>query len=593
MTFELSAAIFPLSAEIEKQIKENIINAIWEQRQAYQVMTPADTQAVPSEIDIDSWLDAEHVEGTIRELVGIRSYLKKVGVFPVYNNDYIYQVAQITVYYRIIHEPVYQEMLPSQEPLPERQAIINSDLTPLQKTAQIEARDQEEKKRFQQEKALQKLADQTLATWGVTNQTLLLWYLEAIASSDHHFLAHAQSVHLTWNECEQFIIPLRKDEIHYTVVVVHFVNAMASIRYYDSKGQDIPQYVLDALVFLFDRWGYEVYYSSAAKDEQRDWYNCGIFASLKAIELASENVGQVENLLNDLNRKNYDTAFQYYRHLIALLLEKNGFNITLSKGLINALERQQQQVIDSSKQEKIIEDFNRFLNDTLERFTIIFSYIEDRPDTYLPQTNTPLIDLNPAQLLQQCIELHDKMQKKLDKLKKTDWQNKNQLHSMQQHIKAFAQVSYQLKNDLAKLSKEHSLLVKYLLQQWRQLQRNIQHLTWVELLSYMMLYALVLFIGLPIVLSLSVKLATFLSGNSLLIITFTLFSCMATFVALKFTDNFLDEIKPCEEEEASFLFQASRMKGEALLRQYQHPGHAFENQAVDKKNAPRLMPWRI
>ncbi len=145
--------------------------------------------------------------------------------------------------------------------------------------------------------------------------------------------------------CDQWIIPLFID-YHFTVAVIKFDKKshlkFAFIKYYDSCGDDLPLYYQQQLITFFKHLGYNVKYQCIAEDIQKDNYNCGIFVTLKAIDIANSNINHPERLLKIAdNDYEYHQNIAAYRQRIAHLLKENGVKVEVSKRLKEALDNVQ------------------------------------------------------------------------------------------------------------------------------------------------------------------------------------------------------------------------------------------------------------
>lgn len=334
--------------------KEEIVaayeNYLIEQGQSYLQALPgsesSDSDApVPSIVDLHSQFDAEHLEGIIRSLVAARPHLYlNVGVFPVFNVDAMQMQAKDLVVNKILADPEYQYLVKDSEPLAERSLIAHFPQL-------LAERDEEELLRNQQDQEVNQLAEQLLSDNEMNQEhSFFRWHLEAIAFSEHSFLGNVRNKQLLFGHCEQFIIPFRQvsDEgCHYTVAVVNCSQengqAKAWIQYYDSCGYDLEEQYQEQLVnFFCDDMGYdEVQYDCISQRDQKDKINCSIFAGLKAIDIANENVNNDERFIKDLNARNYAERLLYFRIKIADLLSQAGYNIEIAEELTEADKRQQ------------------------------------------------------------------------------------------------------------------------------------------------------------------------------------------------------------------------------------------------------------
>lgn len=322
---------FDLDTEIDlddviitkSEIKQKIDNYIFKQRQICFGQHPT-IDAIPSEIDETCWFDAEHVDGMLHYLVSQRNHLSNsVAIFPVFSKDVIYLQAQTYVYKLLKRDPRCEGLVPSNDPLPERSAL-EDDIEAL------EERDWEERRRNAQEKALRQKADEVLENNGISDEILFHWFLEAMSDSANNILKNR------FRNCSQFIIPLRINNNHYTTAVVQAKgrtrnNKSVDIRYYDSKGEDLDDSYQTSLLTFFTEKGYDVNYECISENEQKyENNNCALFAALKSIDMANENVENDERLLQvaDLNKEEYQQFFKAQRFNAVQVLAANGFNIS-------------------------------------------------------------------------------------------------------------------------------------------------------------------------------------------------------------------------------------------------------------------------
>lgn len=465
--------------EIKSSIEEFVIG----QRQAYQEAMPGasdsdDAEAVSEEIGVNTWLDAEHVDATIRNLVGARAHLRDtVGVLPVFNKEYVQARAQSVAYNKIIVDPRFKNLLPSKKPLPGRSTLKGRALV---------ARDKEEQKRNQQERALQEKADLMLEKNNFTEDKMLLLFLQSMVESDHPFLNNPQNEDLTLDECTQLIIPFRQNGCHYTVAVINFTqvddNNVAEIKYYDSMGSDLDDSEIEQLTSFCTELGYEVNYEALSSPIQREGWNCGIFASFKAIDIANENEENDERLLDGLDDENYHRHFNYYRFLISMMLSDRGYNVSVTDELAFDIKVQQTEFRKLSKKSKNSEDVNRCLTETAKLFEDMLKQTNERKSknkkTKGRQPVEPLANANSKLLFKRCIGLRGQMEKLLQKklaLKKPNKKDQAQIRLLLELISAFDAAKDDLKG---KIDKQNRVKKRVRPENW------LENVNWKKALFY-------------------------------------------------------------------------------------------------------------
>ena len=124
---------------------------------------------------------------------------------------------------------------------------------------------------------------------------------------------------------------------HFTVAVVKFDKTkekLALIQYYDSYADDLNPHFQKQLISFFKNLGYKVKYLCVSESEQKDNYNCGIFVTFKAIDIANSNIGNPERLLKkSKNAYDYQQNLNAYRYQIGMLLKDHGKHVVISKKL--------------------------------------------------------------------------------------------------------------------------------------------------------------------------------------------------------------------------------------------------------------------
>ncbi|MCS5709305.1 hypothetical protein CC99x_010350 [Candidatus Berkiella cookevillensis] len=323
------------------EITQSYIQYIEEQHISYFHNIPGAQMGdtVPSIVTRHSRFDAEHLDGILRYLVGARAHLvNTLGIFPVFNQDAFYRLARDFVVNKILTEPRFQHLVKDTTPLVERSEV--KDFPEL-----LEERDLEEAKRSAQDREANQEAAKILKENGVGSDTLLLYYLEGIARSEKSYLGNKGNEHISFENCHQFIIPFRKDDNHYTVAVVQCTQEgeqrCAHIKYYDSLGAGLDAKYKQQLAKFFINMGFSrVLYNSLSKREQRDKYNCALFAGFKAIDIANMHVGDDERLLKNLDN-DYAALFDSFRYRVVEMLTESGCNISLSPEFTRQLKATQ------------------------------------------------------------------------------------------------------------------------------------------------------------------------------------------------------------------------------------------------------------
>lgn len=320
----------------QNDIVDNIARNVWEQRQAYRnagAREGLQDAGVPNEMNLKDMLDREQVDGSIRAYIkDMPALANSVSVFPVFSDVSVKQEARTVVYNAIVKDARFQSVLPNNSELPEPSRLQGEAL---------KARLEEEKKRNQQEQALNKRAEEALKQGGVQESTLFKYFLTACRKKQELW-QDMMSPMPTQNT--QWVIPLHIGGIHYTLVVVNFLmDKEASILYYDSFGHDMPKPLLEGITQYLkskDVGMNRVTYQKESIHEQRgEGIECGVFVFYNAIRLLSQLKG-IENPLKEWIKQgssafsySYKTVFAIYRVMMADLLKKEGQNITIHPSL--------------------------------------------------------------------------------------------------------------------------------------------------------------------------------------------------------------------------------------------------------------------
>lgn len=161
-----------------------------------------------------------------------------------------------------------------------------------------------------------------------TREKLLEWFLEASLETQPLF-------DFSKSKTRHIIIPINIDS-HFSVAVIHLSQGkyqkLAHIQYYNSFGSELDGTYQAALKTFFSKRGCIPKYENVSNHEQKDMYNCGIFAIYKAIELASENAGYKISLLpaSEIESKDYLRWFFEARTFIASILHQQNINVCLA-----------------------------------------------------------------------------------------------------------------------------------------------------------------------------------------------------------------------------------------------------------------------
>lgn len=291
-------------------------------------------------VEEDSLFDAEHVNGILRYLVGQRPHFaENVAIFPVFNPDAFYRVAQDLVVSRMLSLPKYQHLVKDKTPVLEEAECLGDEDLLAEREAELAFRDE-------QDNQANEIAGNILAEMGMNDNVMLHWHLNGIAKSLNSLVGNRTHPLQPFADCSQFVIPFRQDENHYTVAVVNCIsdkneNGIANIQYYDSLGDELAEHEQTQLCdFFYDLKFDEVNFDCVSVHEQREGYNCGIFASFKAIDLLNANSNLDERLLPDLeklHKSEYHELFHYFRNRIVEMLRESGCNIALSEDFAQIL----------------------------------------------------------------------------------------------------------------------------------------------------------------------------------------------------------------------------------------------------------------
>lgn len=231
-------------------------------------------------------------------------------------------------------------------------------------------------------------------------------FLEAMTTEPDNFLANPRKKNLPFDACQQFIIPMRTgtnytdyNDTHYDVVVVNCnrETMTADIVFYDSLGWQLGALYQAAIQEFFKQKGFHVTFNSIAKRDQLDGYNCGPFATLRAIEIASHNLGIEENLIQKFFQGNYKDASNDIRLLLGYSLKELGFNVKIDEALAKSTSFSQRGASYLSEFAKILDN----LNVQIQKLsgTSVASSVQA----------TPLAELDATLIFKKCNELRAQM----------------------------------------------------------------------------------------------------------------------------------------------------------------------------------------
>lgn len=169
----------------------------------------------------------------------------------------------------------------------------------------------------------------------IDNQSALTWFLESNLENQNSLICANLWLY------DQWIIPMLIKQ-HFTLVVVKFdrtLGKFALIQFYDSYGKPLKAPYQQQIITFFKNLGFKVKYQCLAKKEQMDNHNCGIFISLKAIDIANSNINHPERLLKKANNHfEYHKQMMIQRHHLGTLLKENGANIVICEKFKAALD---------------------------------------------------------------------------------------------------------------------------------------------------------------------------------------------------------------------------------------------------------------
>lgn len=423
----------------EATVKAQLIQNLRDQRQAYlEGLAGEEQEAVPTEMEEDTWLDAEHVDIAIQSLVAERNHLKNsVGICPVFNADAAKQAAQNIAIDFMKTQPENERLFRVLPPLPSKAGLRGKALTD---------RNKEERRRNLLHKLINRRASDMVKQEGLDERFFFL-HLEGV-TENQALLGNPAKRNLPLKDCQQLIIPIRHHENHYTVAVVHFKKEnrkrIANIKYYDSMGGDLDDDLKTQLVQFLNSKGYDPQYENYSFDDQREGYNCSIFASYGSIDLANLNAGNDENFLEEidgLDEEAYKERLDGLRQNIMIKLMQR-MNITLSPDYIKQIKEGSNKVQKDSRATQKREELNRKINTIREEIEDVLHRVKGtRPQARSKRkTDKKLAEIQPKELLAECTTLVKQLkanQERLNKKRTKTNQDKNNLRAISAVLKKY------------------------------------------------------------------------------------------------------------------------------------------------------------
>lgn len=416
----------------------------------------------PEEMSLDSTLDAAHLDAMFRILIASRPHLVNVGIFPVFNQDALENVARDAIYNAIKADPKYKDMLPNTDPLPEKSSLTDRKA--------LKKRDKEEDKRIAQEKALQAEAEKVFHNLKIS---VLGCHLGMANLADFNLLGHPSNPDLQFDQCEQWIIPFRANNNHYTVAVVNAVTVddqkIAFIKYYDSLNGRIDSNHKLKIEQLFQSKGFETAYQCVSTQDQRYGdNNCGIFACLKAIDIASENAGNPERIVATF-RENYDSAITGFRVQFANIFQDRGYAVKIDDELKNAYAQQSEKFAQESVSQNRVDEIYRIMQQQIDKLQ---TTEQDKTALESKAPTHPLTPLEVNQRFTKLVAYGEKIKRDLYALRhKSDSndEDKVEIDRLVAILAAYegAEREIRVKLQAARLGENLTLLDKFLSLSWK------------------------------------------------------------------------------------------------------------------------------
>lgn len=519
---------------------------------AVEAAARGESEAVPAEIESDSWLDTQHVEGTIQSLVAEKPKLRNtVGVFPVFTIETMEHLAQDAAEIKIIQDLG----LPTRRTPAGDVALIERPLPSIVglNKKQLAAREKELNKRNKEAQERREQASEILAENDMTTNELFQLFLEAMADSEHAFLGNPKTPNLRFDDCTQFIIPIRKNANHYTTAVVHLYEEedtwIADIKYYDSMGGEMDDNLQAQLIAFFTSRGYEPQYKCVSESDQKEGHNCSIFASFKSIDIANENIGEEDRLLDKLTDDNYEQRMNYYRYIVTLKLKEMGQNVSASEGLTEDIVQQQKEFAKLSRHSQQVTVLNRLLTDIITQSNNVINNVQGKKGTQKAvksssDSKKPISDLDPKRLFAQCDEqckrMNELLKERLQKARKSA-KDKNDIKLLTGAITAFKTIREDLKRDLTKITGKKSVLNNVapagVNLSW------FEKLSWKQTLLYGAVGSAILFVGFPYALAFMIQLSAAAPTNPFISIALGAGAFAVGLQTLSWIANFINSDK--------------------------------------------------
>ncbi len=468
-----------------------------------------DGTEAPEEIGTSNWLEWQHVYGLLPSLVAERKHLfDSVGIFPAFSatrmNELLQNEAELVI---IKNLGLPTRVTPNGDTvLIEKAFKDDSKLTAKERAAkkrELAKINREARQRRQQ-------AAELLENSNLGENNAFTLYLEAIGESKENFLGNPKKPDLSLDECQQFIIPFHYQNNHYTVAVVHFVRSnkqmVADIKYYDSIGSDLDDSLKTQLIAYCESLGFKARYTCASKPDQKEGYNCSMFASFKAIDICNSNFKHPERFLSDLTSVNYDQVLIMLRYTASLMIKAFGQNVKPSSELAGDLKAKLTAFIKSSEYAKKVSDLNSFINDLIGSFNKTLKITGT-----LEENKKPLPDRDPAILVAELKKLYEQAKKLIEPLQKNEKQSDEEKATIAAYlvpINLYEMLSSQIERQIEDLKG-----IKKTLAQESSNSSWIASIGWKTLLLMMPLGAFTLFFGLPAIATLVLQLATMLPSN--------------------------------------------------------------------------------
>lgn len=291
------------------------------QRQHYQ-------NTIKQDIYQNGCLDIEHLDA-IRVAIKKDPALKnRVRVFPGYCKE---KTTGIMI------DEVVKELTkndPPEEALPERSTLQDEEA--------LEARDAEENRRNERSQQLNAKARRILKDSAIDEKKIFTLFLAACRQEEA--LWSGQQFAKKIMEGEQWVIPIRLDQNHFTTLVIHFSRGAYTIQYFDSLKESteskntIPEKIAP-LVEGFEKYIIDLGYAykkesfvDYSEKVQKDIENCGVFTFYASLYFVYQNAKREhpEGLfgtwvsVRDFVR-NQAARLLFYREKMANLLKEEGY----------------------------------------------------------------------------------------------------------------------------------------------------------------------------------------------------------------------------------------------------------------------------